>query len=348
MLTVTAEQPLEVNVLTLPEVSIGNELTIASLPAVEVSGLVSVTLPDVLTVTAERPLEVNVLTLPEVSIGNELTIASLPAVEVSGLVSVTLPDVLTVTAEQPLEVNVLTLPEVSIGNELTIASLPAVEVSGLVSVTLPDVLTLPEVSIGNELTIASLPAVEVSGLVSVTLPEVLTVTAEQPLDVNVLTLPEVSIGNELTIASLPAIEISGTPTVLIDQPIEVTTGTTNLAVQLAARTVTNDIQSYTLNSTSTITTPVYYVGELRDFGYLMFSTAQDVTAIAYASPLPSGIPAISLAGPVALSPTQVVLPAGYATGGYIANVEYSHYSYVALEVSTSTDVTVDIYFQGQI
>ena len=127
-----------------------------------------------------------------------------------------------------------------------------------------------------------------------------------------------------------------------------TTGTTNLAVQLAARTVTNDIQSYTLNSTSTITTPVYYVGELRDFGYLMFSTAQDVTAIAYASPLPSGIPAISLAGPVALSPTQVVLPAGYATGGYIANVEYSHYSYVALEVSTSTDVTVDIYFQGQI
>lgn len=176
----------------------------------------------------------------------------------------------------------------------------------------------------------------------------LTVTAEQPLEVNVLTLPEVSIGNELTIASLPAIEISGTSTVLIDQPIEVTTGTTNLAVQLAARTVTNDIQSYTLNSTSTITTPVYYVGELRDFGYLMFSTAQDVTAIAYASPLPSGIPAISLAGPVALSPTQVVLPAGYATGGYIANVEYSHYSYVALEVSTSTDVTVDIYFQGQI
>ena len=257
----------------------------------------------------------NVLTLPEVSIGNELTIASLPAVEVSGLVSVTLADVLTVTAEQPLEVNVLTLPEVSIGNELTIASLPAVEVSGLVSVTLADVLT---------------------------------VTAEQPLEVNVLTLPEVSIGNELTIASLPAIEISGTPTVLIDQPIEVTTGTTNLAVQLAARTVTNDIQSYTLNSTSTITTPVYYVGELRDFGYLMFSTAQDVTAIAYASPLPSGIPAISLAGPVALSPTQVVLPAGYATGGYIANVEYSHYSYVALEVSTSTDVTVDIYFQGQI
>ena len=268
-----------------------------------------------LTVTAEQPLEVNVLTLPEVSIGNELTIASLPAVEVSGLVSVTLPDVLTVTAEQPLDVNVLTLPEVSIGNELTIASLPAVEVSGLVSVTLADVLT---------------------------------VTAEQPLEVNVLTLPEVSIGNELTIASLPAIEISGTPTVLIDQPIEVTTGTTNLAVQLAARTVTNDIQSYTLNSTSTITTPVYYVGELRDFGYLMFSTAQDVTAIAYASPLPSGIPAISLAGPVALSPTQVVLPAGYATGGYIANVEYSHYSYVALEVSTSTDVTVDIYFQGQI
>ena len=285
----------------------------------------------VLGVDTTTPLSVSVNSLPaieisgaqsieitgvaSVSIVNPVIVSSLPAVEVSGLVSVTLPEVLTVTAEQPLEVNVLTLPEVSIGNELTIASLPAVEVSGLVSVTLP---------------------------------EVLTVTAEQPLDVNVLTLPEVSIGNELTIASLPAIEISGTPTVLIDQPIEVTTGTTNLAVQLAARTVTNDIQSYTLNSTSTITTPVYYVGELRDFGYLMFSTAQDVTAIAYASPLPSGIPAISLAGPVALSPTQVVLPAGYATGGYIANVEYSHYSYVALEVSTSTDVTVDIYFQGQI
>ena len=285
----------------------------------------------VLGVDTTTPLSVSIDSLPaieisgaqsieitgvaSVSIVNPVIVSSLPAVEVSGLVSVTLADVLTVTAEQPIEVNVLTLPEVSIGNELTIASLPAVEVSGLVSVTLADVLT---------------------------------VTAEQPIEVNVLTLPEVSIGNELTIASLPAIEISGTPTVLIDQPIEVTTGTTNLAVQLAARTVTNDIQSYTLNSTSTITTPVYYVGELRDFGYLMFSTAQDVTAIAYASPLPSGIPAISLAGPVALSPTQVVLPAGYATGGYIANVEYSHYSYVALEVSTSTDVTVDIYFQGQI
>ena len=228
---------------------------------------------------------------------------------------------------------------------VSIDSLPAIEISGAQSIEITGVAS---VSIVNPVIVSSLPAVEVSGLVSVTLADVLTVTAEQPLEVNVLTLPEVSIGNELTIASLPAIEISGTPTVLIDQPIEVTTGTTNLAVQLAARTVTNDIQSYTLNSTSTITTPVYYVGELRDFGYLMFSTAQDVTAIAYASPLPSGIPAISLAGPVALSPTQVVLPAGYATGGYIANVEYSHYSYVALEVSTSTDVTVDIYFQGQI
>ena len=228
---------------------------------------------------------------------------------------------------------------------VSVNSLPTIEISGAQSIEITGVAS---VSIVNPVIVSSLPAVEVSGLVSVTLPDVLTVTAEQPLEVNVLTLPEVSIGNELTIASLPAIEISGTPTVLIDQPIEVTTGTTNLAVQLAARTVTNDIQSYTLNSTSTITTPVYYVGELRDFGYLMFSTAQDVTAIAYASPLPSGIPAISLAGPVALSPTQVVLPAGYATGGYIANVEYSHYSYVALEVSTSTDVTVDIYFQGQI
>ena len=228
---------------------------------------------------------------------------------------------------------------------VSVNSLPAIEISGAQSIEITGVAS---VSIVNPVIVSSLPAVEVSGLVSVTLVDVLTVTAEQPLEVNVLTLPEVSIGNELTIASLPAIEISGTPTVLIDQPIEVTTGTTNLAVQLAARTVTNDIQSYTLNSTSTITTPVYYVGELRDFGYLMFSTAQDVTAIAYASPLPSGIPAISLAGPVALSPTQVVLPAGYATGGYIANVEYSHYSYVALEVSTSTDVTVDIYFQGQI
>ena len=228
---------------------------------------------------------------------------------------------------------------------VSIDSLPAIEISGAQSIEITGVAS---VSIVNPVIVSSLPAVEVSGLVSVTLADVLTVTAEQPIEVNVLTLPEVNIGNELTIASLPAIEISGTPTVLIDQPIEVTTGTTNLAVQLAARTVTNDIQSYTLNSTSTITTPVYYVGELRDFGYLMFSTAQDVTAIAYASPLPSGIPAISLAGPVALSPTQVVLPAGYATGGYIANVEYSHYSYVALEVSTSTDVTVDIYFQGQI
>ena len=360
-LTVTVEQPIDVNVLTLPEVAI------ASLPAVEISGLVSVTVPDVLTVTAEQPIDVNVLTLPEV------TIASLPAVEISGtptvlinstnVLTVTIPEVVevcivntdlsvvvaTVIVDPLIDANVISLPEV------TIASLPAVEVSGLVSVTVPDVLTVTaeqpiDVNVLTlpEVTIASLPAVEVSGLVSVTVPEVLTVTAEQPLEVNVLTLPEVSIGNELTIASLPAIEISGTPTVLIDQPIEVTTGTTNLAVQLAARTVTNDIQSYTLNSTSTITTPVYYVGELRDFGYLMFSTAQDVTAIAYASPLPSGIPAISLAGPVALSPTQVVLPAGYATGGYIANVEYSHYSYVALEVSTSTDVTVDIYFQGQI
>ena len=56
VLTVTAEQPIDANVLTLPEV------TIASLPAVEVSGLVSVTVPDVLTVTAEQPIDVNVLT----------------------------------------------------------------------------------------------------------------------------------------------------------------------------------------------------------------------------------------------------------------------------------------------
>ena len=290
-------------------------LAVTGVLGVDTTTPLSVSVNSLPTIEISGAQSIEITGVASVSIVNPVIVSSLPAVEVSGLVSVTLPEVLTVTAEQPLEVNVLTLPEVSIGNELTIASLPAVEVSGLVSVTLPDVLT---------------------------------VTAEQPLEVNVLTLPEVSIGNELTIASLPAIEISGTPTVLIDQPIEVTTGTTNLAVQLAARTVTNDIQSYTLNSTSTITTPVYYVGELRDFGYLMFSTAQDVTAIAYASPLPSGIPAISLAGPVALSPTQVVLPAGYATGGYIANVEYSHYSYVALEVSTSTDVTVDIYFQGQI
>ena len=290
-------------------------LAVTGVLGVDTTTPLSVSVNSLPTIEISGAQSIEITGVASVSIVNPVIVSSLPAVEVSGLVSVTLPEVLTVTAEQPLEVNVLTLPEVSIGNELTIASLPAVEVSGLVSVTLA---------------------------------EVLTVTAEQPLEVNVLTLPEVSIGNELTIASLPAIEISGTPTVLIDQPIEVTTGTTNLAVQLAARTVTNDIQSYTLNSTSTITTPVYYVGELRDFGYLMFSTAQDVTAIAYASPLPSGIPAISLAGPVALSPTQVVLPAGYATGGYIANVEYSHYSYVALEVSTSTDVTVDIYFQGQI
>ena len=290
-------------------------LAVTGVLGVDTTTPLSVSVNSLPTIEISGAQSIEITGVASVSIVNPVIVSSLPAVEVSGLVSVTLPEVLTVTAEQPLEVNVLTLPEVGIGNELTIASLPAVEVSGLVSVTLP---------------------------------EVLTVTAEQPLEVNVLTLPEVSIGNELTIASLPAIEISGTSTVLIDQPIEVTTGTTNLAVQLAARTVTNDIQSYTLNSTSTITTPVYYVGELRDFGYLMFSTAQDVTAIAYASPLPSGIPAISLAGPVALSPTQVVLPAGYATGGYITNIEYSHYSYVALEVSTSTDVTVDIYFQGQI
>ena len=50
------EQPIDVNVLTLPEVAI------ASLPAVEVSGLVSVTVPEVITVTVEQPIEVVVIT----------------------------------------------------------------------------------------------------------------------------------------------------------------------------------------------------------------------------------------------------------------------------------------------
>ena len=77
-------------------------MTIASLPAVEISGTP--------TVVIEQPIEVVTGTTPlEVEVINELTIASLPAVEISGTP--------TVTFDQPVEVEVV--------NELTIASLPA-------------------------------------------------------------------------------------------------------------------------------------------------------------------------------------------------------------------------------
>ncbi|MEE1236519.1 MAG: hypothetical protein UHI85_00425, partial [Turicibacter sp.] len=169
-------------------------------------------------------------------------------------------------------------------------------------------------------------------------------------ELTIASLPEITIANELTIASLPAIELSGTPTVVFDQPVEVTTGTSNFAVQLAARTVTADVNSYAFDAISrnSTTTPVYYVAELRDFGYMIFSTATSVTAEVYASPVPTGIPAVSLGAPEALSTTGVILPQNYVTGAYLTNVEYSQYSYVTLSVSTDTPVTVDVYFQGQI
>ena len=219
---------------------------------------------------------------------------SQPIEVVDGAISVT--GTFSVNTETPLSVSVLSLPEITVANELTIAS-------------------LPEVTVANELTIVS--------------------------------LPEVTVANELTIASLPAIELSGTPTVVFNQPVEVTTGTSNFAVQLAARTVTTDVNSYTFTTTSSTTTPVYYVAELRDFGYMIFSTATSVTAEVYASPVPTGIPAVSLGAPEALSTTGVILPQNYVTGAYLTNVEYSQYSYVTLSVSTDTPVTVDVYFQGQ-
>ena len=197
----------------------------------------------------------------------------------------------------------------------------AISVTGTFSVNTEtplsvSVLSLPEITVANELTIAS--------------------------------LPEVTVANELTIASLPAIELSGTPTVVFDQPVEITTGTSNFAVQLAARTVTADVSSYTFTTTSSTTTPVYYAAELRDFGYMIFSTATFVTAEIYASPVPTGVPAVSLYGPEDLLTFGVILPQDYVTGNYLPNVGYSQYSYVVLSVSTDTPVTVDVYFQGQI
>ena len=264
--------------------------------------------------------ELTIASLPEVTVGNELTIASLPEVTVgneltiASLPPVELSGTPTVAIDQPLEVCVLELPAVLLAvevvNELTIAS-------------------LPEITIANELTIASLPEVTVAN------------------ELTIVSLPEVTVANELTIASLPAIELSGTPTVVFNQPVEVTTGTSNFAVQLAARTVTTDVNSYTFTTTSSTTTPVYYVAELRDFGYMIFSTATSVTAEVYASPVPTGIPAVSLGAPEALSTTGVILPQNYVTGAYLTNVEYSQYSYVTLSVSTDTPVTVDVYFQGQ-
>ena len=80
---------------------------------------------------------------------------------------------------------------------------------------------------------------------------------------------------------------------------------------------------------------------------MIFSTATSVTAEVYASPVPTGVPAVSLGAPEALSTTGVILPQNYVTGAYLTNVEYSQYSYVTLSVSTDTPVTVDVYFQGQ-
>ena len=250
---------------------------------------------------------------------------SQPVEVVDGAISVT--GTFSVNTETPLSVSVLSLPEITVANELTVAS-------------------LPEVTVANELTISSLPPVELSGTP--------TVAIDQPLEVCVLELPAVALAveviNELTIASLPAIELSGTPTVVFDQPVEVTTGTSNFAVQLAARTVTADVNSYAFDAISrnSTTTPVYYVAELRDFGYMIFSTATSVTAEVYASPVPTGIPAVSLGGPEALSTSGVKLPQDYVTGAYLTNLEYSQYSYVIISVSTLTPVTVDVYFQGQI
>ncbi|CUQ26117.1 Uncharacterised protein [Turicibacter sanguinis] len=223
------------------------------------------------------------------------------------------------------ELTIASLPEVTVANELTIASLPEVTVANELTIA-----SLPEVTVANELTIASLPEITVAN------------------ELTIASLPEITVANELTIASLPAIELSGTPTVVFDQPVEITTGTSNFAVQLAARTVTADVSSYTFTTTSSTTTPVYYVAELRDFGYMVFSTATVVTAEIYASPVPTGVPAVSLYGPEDLLTFGVILPQGYVTGAYLPNVGYSQYSYVVLSVSTDTPVTVDVYFQGQI
>ncbi|MBQ1787016.1 MAG: hypothetical protein II005_09910, partial [Turicibacter sp.] len=49
-------------ITSLPEVTVANELTIASLPSVEISGLVSVTIPEAVTITSATPIEVVVVT----------------------------------------------------------------------------------------------------------------------------------------------------------------------------------------------------------------------------------------------------------------------------------------------
>ena len=60
--SVNTETPLSVSVLSLPEITVANELTIASLPEITVSN------------------ELTIASLPEVTVANELTIASLPEV----------------------------------------------------------------------------------------------------------------------------------------------------------------------------------------------------------------------------------------------------------------------------
>ena len=265
--TVVFNQVITADVISLPEVTIANELTIASLPAVEISGLVSVTVPEILTVTIEQPVDVNVLTLPQVSLTGTPTVVISGTVPVTGTVGITgTPTVLVgnpvslsgtptvvISGTVPVTgtVGITGTPTVLVGNPVSLSGTPTVVISTTVPVAGNVGITgTPTVLVGNAVSLSGTPAVTINGLVSVTLPELLAVTVAQPLNVNVLTLPEVNI------ASLPAVEVSGLVSVTVPDVVTVTVLTPVEVIVVTSVSTETSLDAYNFyQAVTTLTVP---------------------------------------------------------------------------------------------
>ena len=258
--TVNIDEPIDVNVLTIPEV------TIASLPPVEISGTptviidsaetLSVTIPGVVevciidaeltvlveTVVFNQVITADVISLPEVTIANELTIASLPSVTISGTIPVT------------GTVGITGTPTVLVGNPVSISGTPTVVISTTVPVTGTVGITgTPTVLVGNPVLISGTPTVAISGTVPVA------------GNVGITGTPTVLVGNSITVGSLPAVSLSGTPTVSVTGLISVT------IPQVVTVTVLNPVEV-------AIVTPLSTEANLNAYNYYESVTTLTVPA----------------------------------------------------------------------
>ena len=237
--TVVFNQVITADVISLPEVTIANELTIASLPAVEISGLVSVTVPEILTVTIEQPVDVNVLTLPQVSltgtptvvisgtvpvtgtvgitgtptvlVGNPVSISG--TVPVTGTVSITGTPAVTITGTIPVTgtVGITGTPTVLVGNPVSISGTPTVAISTTVPVTGTVSITgTPLVLIANPVSISGTPTVVISTTVPVA------------GNVGITGTPTVLVGNAVSLSGTPAVTINGLVSVTLPELLAVT------------------------------------------------------------------------------------------------------------------------------